>query len=227
MNNKKKSSKNLVIFTIIFVGLVVALVLLNQNSQPSNRSEGVFDNPPATENQPTLGDKNAKVSIVEFGDYKCPSCKAWGENIMPQLSKDFIETGKASFSYINVLFHGEESKTGALAAEAIRLQDPEAFWTFHHEVFNAQPETEQHDNAWLTPDKALELAKEYTPNIDLAKLKEDMGSKQIEDQVGLDEELVREYNVQQTPTIMINNVMVSNPFDYEEISSLINAQLKE
>ena len=27
-----------------------------------------------------------------------------GENIMPQLSKDFIETGKASFSYINVLF---------------------------------------------------------------------------------------------------------------------------
>lgn len=78
MNNKKKSSRNLVIFTIIIVGLMVALVLLNQSSQKSKSSEGAFDNPPATENQPTLGDKNAKVSIVEFGDYKCPSCKAWG-----------------------------------------------------------------------------------------------------------------------------------------------------
>lgn len=227
MKNKKKSSKNLVIFTILIVSLMVVLVLLNQNSQKSKSTEGVFDKAPATENQPTLGDKNSKVSIVEFGDFKCPSCKAWGENIMPQLSKDFIDSQKASFSYVNVLFHGEESMTGALAAEAILLQDPEAYWTFHHELFNAQPETERHDELWLTPEKVLELAKEHTPNINLQKLEEDMGSKEIKDKVSADDQLVREFNVQQTPTIMINNVMVSNPFDYEEISAIINAELNK
>ena len=149
-----------------------------------------------------------------------------GENIMPQLSKDFIETGKASFSYINVLFMVKSQKQAHFAEAIIRkILTHFGHFTMKYLMHNLQQSKD--DNAWLTPDKALELAREYTPNIDLAKLKEDMGSKQIEDQVGLDEELVREYNVQQTPTIMINNVMVSNPFDYEEISSLINAQLME
>ena len=148
-----------------------------------------------------------------------------GENIMPQLSKDFIETGKASFSYINVLFMVKSQNRRTCRSDNRKILTHFGHFTMKYLMHNLQQSKD--DNAWLTPDKALELAREYTPNIDLAKLKEDMGSKQIEDQVGLDEELVREYNVQQTPTIMINNVMVSNPFDYEEISSLINAQLME
>lgn len=205
----------------------MALVLINQSTKQSENTEKVFDDAPSVNNQPTLGNKESKVSIVEFGDFKCPSCKAWGEDIMPRITKDFIETDKASFSYINVLFHEEESRTGALAAEAIRIQDPKAYWTFHKELFNAQPQTEQHDELWLTLEKVLELAKQFTPTIDLQKLENDMGSMQIEEQVNVDNELVLKYNVQQTPTIMINNVMVSNPFDYDEISTLINAQLKE
>ncbi|WP_243463044.1 thioredoxin domain-containing protein [Mesobacillus boroniphilus] len=44
-----------------------------------------------------------------------PACKAWSQNFYPQLVKDYVETGKVKFAYINVLFHGEESKLGSLA----------------------------------------------------------------------------------------------------------------
>ncbi|MCM3131067.1 thioredoxin domain-containing protein (plasmid) [Paenibacillus urinalis] len=227
MNNTRQLSKKLVIFTSLIIILLLSLFLINQMNQKSENPAMVFEDAPVTENQPTLGSKESKVSIVEFGDFKCPSCKAWEEEMKPRITKDFIETGKASFSYINVLFHEEESRTGALAAEAIWIQDPEAYWTFHKELFNAQPQTEQHDELWLTSEKVLEIAKQFTPTIYLQKLENDMKSMQIQEQVNIDNELVLKYNVQQTPTIMINNVMVSNPFDYDEISSLINAQLKE
>ena len=72
-----------------------------------------------SKSQPTLGSSNAPITVVELGDFKCPACKAWGENIFPQLIEDYVDTGKVKFSLVNVLFHGDESKLGSVAAEAI------------------------------------------------------------------------------------------------------------
>ncbi|OAB44747.1 hypothetical protein PGLA_04860 [Paenibacillus glacialis] len=66
--------------------------------------------------------------MIEFGDYKCPSCKAWSEHLYPQLMKEYVDTSKVKFAYINVLFHGEESELASLAVESVFDQDPEAFW---------------------------------------------------------------------------------------------------
>ncbi|KFN04300.1 thioredoxin family protein [Bacillus clarus] len=56
--------------------------------------------------QPTLGKEDAQISVVEFGDYKCPARKAWGERIFPQLQKDYIDTGKVKFSplFFSIIF---------------------------------------------------------------------------------------------------------------------------
>ncbi|WP_420831212.1 thioredoxin domain-containing protein [Paenibacillus lignilyticus] len=37
------------------------------------------------------------MSIVEFGDFKCPSCKAWGEQLYPKLKEAYIDRGKSQF----------------------------------------------------------------------------------------------------------------------------------
>lgn len=174
-----------------------------------------------------MGETDAPVSIVEFGDYKCPSCKAWGETVFPQLEKEFIKKGKASFSYINVLFHGEESTLAALASESVYKQDPDSFWAFHNAVFAQQPETQQHDNQWVTPEKLVEIAKETAPEIDLKQLEEDINTEGTKEEVKKDDDLVKEFNVELTPTIIINGVMVEDPFDYEAIVSLIEKELEK
>lgn len=87
--------------------------------------------------QPLLGEKDAPVTVVEFGDYKCPSCKAWGEMIYPQLVEDYVLSGDVNFSYVNVLFHGKESVLASLGAESVYKQDPEVYWDFHKNVFDA------------------------------------------------------------------------------------------
>ncbi|HDR3890116.1 TPA: DsbA family protein [Bacillus cereus] len=216
--------KLLLITTLIIFAAVTAFVVMDKKEEKATGNK-VMKELPSVGNQPTLGKEDAQVSIVEFGDYKCPACKAWGERILPQLQKDYIDTGKVKFSYVNVLFHGEESKLAALVGESVFKQDPEAFWAFHKEVFNQQPQN--HDDAWITQQKLMDIVKSKAPNIDMARLEGDMQSQETVQEVNKDEKLVEDYSVQQTPSIVVNGTMLSDPYDYEQIKKLIEKSLKE
>eukprot|EP00130_Batrachochytrium_dendrobatidis_P008522 XP_006683397.1 hypothetical protein BATDEDRAFT_28910 [Batrachochytrium dendrobatidis JAM81] len=172
-----------------------------------------------------IGDPDAPVTVVEFGDFKCPSCKAWGENIYPQLVSDYVDTGKVKFSFINVLFHGEESELASLAAESVYKQNPDSYWEFHKALFKEQP-SENHDSSWVTIEKILEVASGVS-GIDTDKLKSDIESNSEIDEVNKDTELVTEFEVQLTPTIMVNETMIEDPFDYEAIKNAIDNALEE
>ncbi|OAK67944.1 DsbA family protein [Lederbergia galactosidilytica] len=228
MNNKK-----LMIITIaIVVVAVIAIVILNKQINQADQENVIVDHP-VIENQPTMGEEDAPVSIVEFGDYKCPACKAWSERVLPELEKDYIDTGKAKLSYINVLFHGEESVRAALASEAVFKQDPENFWAFHEALFQAQPTTEQHDEQWVTNETLVEIAQETAPDVDLdidqfdkeiEKYKEEQPLESPE--VNLDNQLRIKHNIESTPTVIINGILVNDPFDYKVVSKLIEKELK-
>lgn len=222
-NNKKKQSgmKFAVLLTLLAVGILAAIVVLTNQQTASTVETGAVD----IAGQPMLGESDAPVTVVEFGDFKCPSCKAWGEMVYPQLVADYVETGDVKFSYINVLFHGNESVVGSLAAEAVYEQSPESYWNFHKALFAAQP-TENHDAAWLTPEKTLEVAAEFSA-IDQVQMKEDMEKQETMDKVEADEALVEEHEVAMTPTIVVNGQTLEDPFDYDAIKALIDQELAE
>ncbi|MBO0992189.1 thioredoxin domain-containing protein [Bacillus sp. SD088] len=229
MNNKK-----LMIITIAVVVIAVAaIIILNQKLDQTDQENAPKVEHPNIDNQPTMGEEDAPVSIVEFGDYKCPGCKAWSERVLPQLEEDYIDTGQAKLSYINVLFHGEESVRAALASEAVFKQDPENFWAFHEALFAAQPATEQHDEQWVTNETLVEIAQETAPNVDLDI---DQFDKEIEKyneeqplespEVNLDNQLRIKHNIESTPTVIINGIVVEDPFDYKSIANLIEKGLE-
>ncbi|MBS4219381.1 DsbA family protein [Bacillus sp. FJAT-49711] len=217
------NNKNIVMITIGVFAIIVALVLVfNNNGKDDDQTKVSLDE---LENQPTLGNENAPISIVEFGDYKCPSCKAWGVKVFPKLKEEFIDTGKAKLTYINVLFHGNESKLAALASESVFKQDPESFWAFHQGVFDAQPSTQNHDEEWVTTDSLVEIAEAYAPNINFEQFKKDIDQEGTLAEVDIDNQLVEDVNIQFTPTIIINGVMLDDPFDYNAIAAEIEKGL--
>jgi protein-disulfide isomerase len=219
--------KLLVPITIVIVILLTAIVVFINNNNNKESGDVTLTKQVPIENQPTLGDTNSPVSVVEFGDYKCPACKQWSEYIFPQLKQDYIDTGKISFTYINVLFHGDESVLGSLAGEAVWNQDPEAFWDFSKTLYQAQPENQSHDEPWLTFEKVMEVARNSAPNIDLNKLEQDITKKSYEDDVLIDDKLVSEFKVELTPSIVINGTMVEDPYDYEYIKEMIERGLEK
>ncbi len=217
--------KILIILTIVILG-ILAIFVVNKSNESNKSNEtnktihlsGKF-NSLDIKGQPTLGKLDAPITVVEFGDFKCPPCKLWEENIFPQLKMDYIDTGKVKFVFINVLFHGDESVVASLSAESVFKNSSLEYWDFHKKLFEAQSE------GAFTTDKMIEIAK-TNPKIDTVILKKDIEKQLRDKELDIDSKLVEKYNVDRTPTIFIGNTMVSDPFNYENVRKIIESELK-
>ena len=150
MKKKQSGAKMMMILTAILLGIIAIFVVINhKSSETSNQAnEGTSGGKtPSIEGQPILGEKDAPVTVVEFGDFKCPSCNVWGETVFPKLVDDYVKGGKVKFAYVNVLFHGQESTLASLAAESVWKHSPDAYWDFHKAIYKEQPEQVKHDEA--------------------------------------------------------------------------------
>lgn len=91
----------------------------------------------SADDDPVLGDKNAKVTLIDFSDYECPFCKRYFDDTFSQIKKDYIDTGKIKYVYrdLPLSFHQNAHKE-AQAAECAREQGgDEVYFKYHDEIF--------------------------------------------------------------------------------------------
>lgn len=89
------------------------------------------------DDDPVLGDKNAPITLIEFSDYECPFCKRSFDQLLPELKKKYIDTGKVKlvFRDFPLSFHANAQKE-AEAAECARAQGNDAtYFKFHDQIF--------------------------------------------------------------------------------------------
>lgn len=90
------------------------------------------------DDDPQLGKADAKVTIIEFGDYQCPLCRAFWRETLPRIKKEYVETGRVRIVFRDFPIqdiHPEATVT-AMAAEC--AEDQGKFWEFHDKVFREQ-----------------------------------------------------------------------------------------
>lgn len=220
MKKKQSSAKFAVILTLIVVVLFAAIVIIN--NQTEKAGETVAEQP-SIKGQPVLGKDSAPVTVVEFGDYKCPSCKVFNSDIFPKIKKDFIDKGDVKFSFVNVMYHGSGSRLAALASEEVWKEDPASFWAFHEKLFEQQPSSEQE---WVTPALLEKTVKSTAKKVDPDKLKENLDKETFAKELKADTDLNDKLNITATPTIYVNDKVIKDFSDYEEISKTIKKELK-
>lgn len=81
----------------------------------------------------TLGDPDAPVAIEVWEDFQCPFCQRFALQVKPLIVSEYVETGKASLTFRNLAFLGDESHWAAVAADLAAEQD--GFWPFHDYLF--------------------------------------------------------------------------------------------
>lgn len=87
-----------------------------------------------------------------------------------------------------------------------------------------QPE-DNHDGLWITEEKLLEVAKASVPALDEEKFQQNLKLNEMQQLVDHDQRLVKQFKIEQTPTIIINDIVIANPFDYEAIRSVIEQEM--
>jgi len=103
---------------------------------------------------PALGNKDAKIAIVEFADFRCPFCKQFFEQTKPSIIKDYVDTGKAKFYYRQYQFLGPASTLAGNAVEC--ANDQGKFWEFFDLLYKDQPS--ESDTSMYTNEKMTATA---------------------------------------------------------------------
>jgi protein-disulfide isomerase len=170
--------------------------------------------------QPVLGDPDAPVKIVEFGDYKCPVCRQFDQQLFPQIKKDFVEKGKAAYYFMNYpIING--SFPAELAGESVYHHQPKLFWKYHEVIYKNQKDEHQD---WATTDFLVQLAKKHVPQIDATQLRKDIEQQTYLDDVKADQQKGAGAGVTGTPTVFVNGKIVDEQttFNYPALKDVIN-----
>ncbi len=86
----------------------------------------------------SVGNPEAPVTIIEFGDYQCPACQNFFRQAKPILDVSYIQPGRVQFVFYD--FPLEATHPNAfLAARAARCAgDQDRYWEYHDRLFQDQ-----------------------------------------------------------------------------------------
>jgi len=90
------------------------------------------------ENQPSFGPANASVTVVEFGDFECPSCRAEWPVIRQLLPDLFPNKLRIVFKDYPLESIHPWARAASIAARCVFRQNPQAFWKFYDWDYNNQ-----------------------------------------------------------------------------------------
>lgn len=102
---------------------------------------------------PTRGDHLAALTLLEFSDYQCPVCARHFRETYPQIDKEYIETGKLKYVFLDlplVAIHDLAFKA-AVAAHCAGEQG--MYWEMHDRLLEFQ----QTLGAWTSHAEAVGL----------------------------------------------------------------------
>jgi protein-disulfide isomerase len=162
---------------------------------------------------PLWGNKDAKVTIVEFSDFQCPFCSRANETVV-ELKKKYNGKIKMYFKQFPLPMH-KDAKPAAEASMCVAEQGADKFWKWGDAVFKQQdkmdlPSLEKH-------------AKDV--GVDVKKYDDCVAAHKYADYVAKDTEYGNKVGVRSTPTFFINGQLVSGAVPIENFSEIIDDEL--
>jgi protein-disulfide isomerase len=188
-----------------------------QMAEVSNKAkDGIAKNAASLFNasqSPKLGNADGDVTIVEFLDYQCGHCKTMSPVIAELIKAD----PKIQVVIRGLPIFGESSKAATKAVIAATKQGTDKFIKLHDGLLTS--------TSPLNEKNIFAIAKKA--GLDAAKLKKDMASKEVEDQITENFRLAREIGLMGTPAFILGNrsfsktEFVPGASSKEDLSALI------
>jgi len=216
MNTKR------IIFWIGFVavmGLIIWGLVVAMDRQSA--SSGTYGTPAiVTAADHVYGPDNAKVTLIEYGDFQCPACSAYAPLVERLMTEEATGTLRVVFRHYPLPQH----KNAVLAAEAAEAASAQGkFWEMYRVIY-ANQATWENDST----EAARAEFEGYAAQLGLDKQKfvADMDSpataKIIESQKAEAISLALDY----TPTFFVNGKVIPNPQGYEPFKAIIDQAAK-
>lgn len=182
MKNSKFYSK------VLFASIFIFLTSLAYATDAASQKAATYAKPLFhSTDSPVAGNPNGDITIVDFFDYQCTHCGELSETLNGLVKKD--PNVRIVFKELPIL--GEESEFATKAALAAQKQHK--YLEFHHQLMAL--------GASFTQDQVLNRAKHA--GLDMNRLKKDMDSKAVAQEIKANLALSQKLGIHGTPTLVI------------------------
>jgi len=196
--------KRIRIVGIVLIGIIAVGALVFWR----NAGRITADDAAALVSPNRIGPADAKVQIVEFGDFGCHSCRAWhNAGIKEQLIADFGDQISLEFRHFPVIT--AQSPQAAEAAQCAAEQGK--FWQYHDHIYEQTPQ------GALSQDDLQSYA--AAVGLDEAEFDSCFASGRFEELVRRDMRAAQQAGARGTPTFLINGQQAFP--SYESMSATI------
>ena len=177
----------------IVAGGIIGIYEINSNESKTVSFEKLIKN-----GSPILGNSDAPITIVEWGDYQCTYCYKFHQNTLEIINEEFIKTGKVKVIFIDFPLNGFDSK---LASEASYCaQDQGKYWEYHDELYKnwAGERT-----GWITRESLSKFAESL--NLSSIQFNKCLDDRKYEEKVNSMYEFGNQIGIDATPSFLVFN----------------------
>ncbi|OHA88105.1 MAG: hypothetical protein A2741_01305 [Candidatus Zambryskibacteria bacterium RIFCSPHIGHO2_01_FULL_43_27] len=163
-----------------------------------------------------LGKSDAKVTIMEYGDFQCPACASYAPFLVGIAQKypNDVRLVYRHFPLKTIHFRAEAA---SYVAEAASKQGK--FWEMSEKLFENQSD-------WSTKRDNADFEKYATElGLDLLKFRSDAASTETKDRVERDLKNAISLKLNSTPTIYINGVLYDNSQSGDALLAQVEAEI--
>jgi len=190
---KKSYLLSIPIIIGITTGIFLAFYPESNNDSKLLTSSKLIEN-----GSPILGDSNASITILEWGDYQCTFCYKFHQSTLDIIIADHIKSGKVKLIFKDFPLNGPDS---ILAAEAAYCADEQGkYWQYHDELYENWGGER---TGWVTRESLDRFA--TTLNLNLDEFNKCLNSHKYQHRVNMLYEFGKEIGIDATPSFLVFN----------------------
>ena len=221
----EQTNKFLIPGAVVLAGIIIAVAVIYSVNSPSQNAGNVktaalADLPQISSSDFVLGDQNAPVTVVSYGDFQCPFCGKFFKETESVLREKYIKTGKVKFVYRDFAFLGQESLWAANAA--LCAGDQGKFWQYHDYLYSNQKGENQ---GAFSKDNLKSFA--VVLGLDKDKFNKCVDSDKYSDLIQKETKGGGEAGVSGTPASFINGTLYAGALPANTFTQIIDNELNK
>ena len=219
---------------LIIVAVIIAIVLIGaswyfsgpDDSSRADKNAGdaeISAGESVQDYDPYLGKQDAKVILVEFADFQCPSCALFHFGAGSAIFEEYVKKGLVKIVFKDFPFLGEESYSAAYAAGCAKEQGK--FWEYHDYLFEYRMKNETENSGAFSVANLISFAEKIGLNKET--FSDCLWSEKYKGKVAKDLEDGKNAGVTATPTIFINGRKEEGLLSFESYKKIIEEELRK
>jgi protein-disulfide isomerase len=174
------------------------------------------------------GSPTAPVTMIEYASMTCPHCAQFQKDIIPKLNKDYVDTGKVKVVFREYPLDGAARMASAVA----RCLPGDQYFSFIDLLFKNQMNwiKDFDNNNQLTREDILEGLTQMGRFAGLSREKVQSCADDSKNLALVDGNWMEgqtKYNVNSTPTFIINGTTHAGEIPYDELQKIIDPLVKK